>query len=82
VVEMMKKKKGYRNGGKIKGMMNGGRMKAKGMKNGGKMKAKGMKNGGKMKSKMMRRGGAKPKMTLAQLRAAANKMGMKLVKKA
>ena len=63
----MKKKKGYRNGGKIKGMMNGGRMKAKGMKNGGKMKAKGMKNGGKMKSKMMRRGGAKPKMTLAQL---------------
>ena len=26
---MMKKKKGYRNGGKIKGMMNGGRMKAK-----------------------------------------------------
>ena len=47
---MMKKKKGYRNGGKIKGMMMGGRMKAK--------------------------------MTLAQLRAAANKMGMKLVKKA
>ena len=37
---MMKKKKGYRNGGKIKGMMNGGRMKAKGMKNGGKMKSK------------------------------------------
>ena len=68
---MMKKKKGYRNGGKIKGMMMGGRMKAKGMK-----------NGGKMKSKMMRKGGAKPKMTLAQLRAAANKMGMKLVKKA
>ena len=29
---MMKKKKGYRNGGKIKGMMMGGRMKAKGMK--------------------------------------------------
>ena len=78
----MKKKKGYRNGGKIKGMMNGGRMKAKGMKNGGKMKTKGMKNGGKMKSKMMRKGGAKPKMTLAQLRAAATKMGMKLVKKA
>ena len=67
---MMKKKKGYRNGGKIKGMMKGGRMKAKGMK-----------NGGKMKSKMMKKGG-KPKMTLAQLRAAANKMGMKLVKKA
>ena len=48
---------------------------------GGRMKAKGMKNGGKMKSKMMKKGG-KPKMTLAQLRAAANKMGMKLVKKA
>jgi len=77
---MIKKKKGYRNGGKIKGMMAGGRMKAKGMKNGGKMKAKGMKNGGKMKSKMMTKGGKKPTMTLAQVRSAAKTKGYKLVK--
>ena len=32
---MMKKKKGYRNGGKIKGMMMGGKVKTKGMKKGG-----------------------------------------------
>ena len=44
---MIKKKKGYRSGGKIKGMMMGGRMKAKGMKNGGKMKSKMMTKGGK-----------------------------------
>ena len=37
---MAMKKKGYRNGGKIK---------PKGMKNGGKVKPKGMKNGGKVK---------------------------------
>ena len=35
----MMKKKGYKNGGKIK---------PKGMKNGGKIKPKGMKNGGKV----------------------------------
>ena len=33
---MIKKKKGYRSGGKIKGMMAGGRMKAKMMTKGGK----------------------------------------------
>jgi hypothetical protein len=66
---MIKKKKGYRNGGKIKGMMAGGRMKAKGMK-----------NGGKMKSKMMTKGGKKPTMTLAQVRSAAKMKGFKLVK--
>jgi hypothetical protein len=66
---MIKKKKGYRSGGKIKGMMMGGRMKAKGMK-----------NGGKMKSKMMTKGGKKPTMTLAQVRSAAKMKGFKLVK--
>lgn len=66
---MIKKKKGYRSGGKIKGMMMGGRMKAKGMK-----------NGGKMKSKMMIKGGKKPTMTLAQVRSAAKMKGFKLVK--
>ena len=45
-----------------------------------KMKKQAMKRGGKPAA-MMKRGG-KPKMTLAQLSAAANKMGMKLVKKA
>ena len=35
----MKKKKGYRNGGKVK---------PKGMKNGGKVKPKGMAKGGKV----------------------------------
>ena len=43
-------------------------MKTKGMRGGGKVMTKGMKNGGKMG------------MSLAQLRAAAKKMGMKLVK--
>ena len=71
---MAMKKKGYRNGGKVKtkGMRNGGRVKAKGMRNGGRVKAKGMRNGGKA-------GGAK-KMTVAQLRSAAKKMGYKVTK--
>ena len=43
-------------------------MKTKGMKAGGKVKTKGYKNGGKVG------------MSLPQLRAAAKKMGMKLVK--
>jgi hypothetical protein len=77
---MIKKKKGYRSGGKIKGMMAGGGGKIKGMMMGGKMKAKGMKNGGKMKSKMMTKGGKKPTMTLAQVRSAAKTKGYKLVK--
>ena len=54
-------------------------MKKKGYKMGGKMKSKGMKLGGKTK-KMMTKGGAKPKMSLAQVRSAANKMGYKLTK--
>mgnify|MGYP003130453075 CR=1 FL=1 len=61
---MIKKKKGYRSGGKIKGMMMGGRMK----------------DGGKIKSKMMTKGGKKPTMTLAQVRSAAKTKGYKLVK--
>ena len=50
----------------------GGRkmMKKKGYRMGGKIKSKGMKNGGKVKV-----------MTIAQIRAAANKKGYKLVKK-
>jgi hypothetical protein len=66
----MMKKKGYRRGGKVG-------MKSKGMRNGGKvmgMKSKGMKNGGRVKSKPAKA------MTIAQLRAAAKKMGMKVVK--
>mgnify|MGYP004459798841 FL=1 len=63
---MAMKKKGYRMGGKMNKM--GGRM----MKYGGKT-AKGMKNGGKAASK-------KKSMTVAQLRAAAKKMGYKITK--
>jgi|TARA_R110001592_G_C12900137_1_gene726544 hypothetical protein len=50
----------------------GGRkmMKKKGYRMGGKIKSKGMKNGGKVKV-----------MSIAQIRAAANKKGYKLVKK-
>jgi len=50
----------------------GGRkmMKKKGYRMGGKIKSKGMKNGGKVKV-----------MSVAQIRAAANKKGYKLVKK-
>ena len=42
-----KKKKGYRNGGKVKpkGMKMGGKVKPKGMKMGGKVKPKGMAKG-------------------------------------
>ena len=66
----MMKKKGYKMGGK---------MKSKGMKLGGKTKK--MMNGGRgMRSKMMSKGGAKPKMSLAQIRSAANKKGYKLTK--
>ena len=64
---MAMKKKGYRGGGKVG-------MKKKGYRGGGKvmgMKAKGMKKGGKVTAK---------KMTVAQLRAAAKKMGYKVTK--
>ena len=59
----------------------GGRkmMKKKGYRAGGMMKTKGMKNGGKVMSKGYKNGG-KVGMSLPQLRAAAKKMGMKLVK--
>ena len=59
-----------------------GKMKKKGMARGGAMmkKKKGYAMGGAMmKKKGMARGGA-PKMTLAKLKAAAKKMGYKLVK--
>ena len=45
----------------------------------GKMKTKGMKNGGKVMTKGGKAGGAK-KMTIAQLRAMARKMGYKVSK--
>ena len=64
---MAMKKKGYRGGGKVG-------MKKKGYRGGGKvmgMKSKGMKKGGKVTAK---------KMTVAQLRAAATKMGYKVTK--
>ena len=55
-----------------KQITNGGRkmMKKKGYRMGGKIKSKGMKKGGKVKV-----------MSIAQIRAAANKKGYKLVKK-
>lgn len=60
--------------------MHGNKMKKKGMARGG-MKKKGYTKGGMgmMKKKGMAKGGA-TKMTLAKLRAAAKKMGYKLVK--
>ena len=64
---MAMKKKGYRGGGKVG-------MKKKGYRGGGKvmgMKSKGMKKGGKVTAK---------KMTVAQLRAAAKKIGYKVTK--
>ena len=64
---MAMKNKGYRGGGKVG-------MKKKGYRGGGKvmgMKSKGMKKGGKVTAK---------KMTVAQLRAAAKKMGYKVTK--
>ena len=56
---------------KKKGYRGGGKVKTKGMRNGGRVKAKGMKNGGKVTGK---------KMTVAQLKAAAKKMGYKVTK--
>ena len=60
--------------------MHGNKMKKKGRARGG-MKKKGYAKGGMgmMKKKGMAKGGA-TKMTLAKLRAAAKKMGYKLVK--
>ena len=60
--------------------MHGNKMKKKGMARGG-MKKKGYAKAGMgmMKKKGMAKGGA-TKMTLAKLRAAAKKMGYKLVK--
>ena len=74
---MAMKKKGYRNGGKVK---------TKGYRGGGKVKKmmKGGAAGGKkpmMMKKGGRAGGAK-KMTVAQLRSAAKKMGYKVTKDA
>jgi enoyl-[acyl-carrier-protein] reductase (NADH) len=57
-----------------------GKMKTKGMRNGGKVMSKGYRNGGKVMTKGGSMGGAK-KMTVAQLRAMAKKMGY-TVKKA
>ena len=67
---MAMKKKGYRNGGKVK---------TKGYRGGGKVKKmmKGGAAGGK-KPMMMKNGGKA--MTVAQLRAAAKKMGYKVTK--
>ena len=58
------------------------KMKSKGMKRGGAMKSKGYRRGGMMKSKGMKKGGkvTAKKMTVAQLRAAAKKMGYKVTK--
>ena len=62
---MAMKKKGYRNGGKVK---------TKGYRGGGKVK----KAAGGKKPMMMKKGGKA--MTVAQLRAAAKKMGYKVTK--
>ena len=56
-----------------------GKMKTKGMKNGGKVMTKGYRNGGRVMTKGGKAGGAK-KMTIAQLRAMARKMGYKVPK--
>ena len=73
---MAMKKKGYRSGGKVKKMMKGG---AAGGKKPRMMK-KGGAAGGK-KPMMMKKGGrAGGKMTVAELRAAAKKMGFKVTK--
>ncbi len=45
------------------------------------MKKKGYRMGGMMKSKGMKKGGKVKVMSIAQIRAAANKEGYKLVKK-
>jgi NAD(P)H-dependent FMN reductase len=59
---MAMKKKGYRNGGKVKKMSKGGSA------------------GGKTVRRMSKGGAAGGKMTVAQLRSAAKKMGMKVIK--
>ena len=64
---MAMKKKGYRNGGKVKKMSKGGAA--------GGRKVRRMSKGGATGGKKI--GG---KMTVAQLRSAAKKMGMKVVK--
>ena len=69
----MMKKKGAAKGGVRK--MRGGGMTKKGYAKGGVAK---MKRGGKVATKGAAKGGAK--MTVAQLRSAAKKMGMKVVK--
>ena len=56
-----------------------GRMKTKGMRNGGKVMTKGYRNGGRVMTKGGSAGGAK-KMTVAQLRAMAKKMGYRVSK--
>ena len=76
---MAMKKKGYRGGGKVG-------MKKKGYRGGGKvgMKKKGFRLGGltvpKAKGKGTMAAAKKPAMTLAQVRAAAKKMGYTLKK--
>ena len=72
---MAMKKKGYRNGGKVKKMMKGGA--AGGMKKPKRM-MKGGAAGGRKKPMMMKKGGSTT-MTLAQLKAAAKKLGKKVV---
>jgi len=64
---------------KTKGMKNGGKVMTKGYRNGGKVMTKGYRNGGKVMTKGGKAGGAK-KMTIAQLRAMARKMGYKVSK--
>ena len=66
------KKKGYKAGGKVKGMNFGGKVSPR------KMMAKGMMMGGKVKTKGMKKGGAV--MSLAKIRSAAKSKGYKLVK--
>ena len=76
---MAMKKKGYRNGGKVKKMMKGGA--AGGMKKPRRMMKGGAAGGMKTPRRMMQKGGAAGgKMTVAQLRAAAKKMGYKVTK--
>ena len=71
---MMGKKKMMKSGGKTKKYMAGGGVKKK-------MMSKGGATGGMKKPTMMSKGGkAGGKMTLSSVRAAAKKMGMKLVK--
>jgi hypothetical protein len=72
---MAMKKKGYRSGGKVKKMMKGGA--AGGMKKPRRM-MKGGAAGGRKKPMMMKKGGSTT-MTLTQLKAAAKKLGKKVV---